>query len=213
LPSGTTKLLIKTTPGQWTPDGSGNQIVSCTKGASNTFAYTGVSSDPTGTHPFATGTWEYPMQGGFILGPNSDAVWMSNVLSGPYASYGFDTVFDAPVPSGKNLMMATPVPGGWRLEMPGTINPGTRPGGYKFIQCGTIANPPPTLTFGQLPPVPTSVLGDSTPGWLPMPMEGDEYSVTDCAQTVGFRGVVTSGGGSNHYKLRRNESGQWIRVG
>jgi len=46
-----------------------------------------------------------------------------------------------------------------------------------------------------------------------MPMEGDEYSVTDCAQTVGFRGVVTSGGGSNHYKLRRNESGQWIRVG
>ena len=26
-------------------------------------------------------------------------------------------------------------------------------------------------------------------------------------------GVVSAGGGSNHYKVRRNESGQWIRIG
>src|SRR5215831_18790413 len=65
-------------------------------------------------------------------------------------------------------------------------------GGWKFIQCGTVEKNPRCVTFAELPPIPTIFIPEGY--WLPWPVEGDEFHVTDCATQSNFAGTVTGGG-------------------
>ena len=207
LPNGDSNLVLVTSPAVWTPGGTSNAIVLCTRTGANTFIYS-LPSDPTGA-PFSSGTWNYSLEYGIRTSATGGLVLMANAFNAKVSTASFDVpwgVAGGPETSGKNFIAAMRGASGW--SFPSATD--THIGGYEFVQCGTVASHPRNITFAELPP-----MGPGAPipsgFWLLPPVEGDEFNVTDCATQPNFAGTVT-GGGSNHYKVRYDGT-NWIRVG
>jgi Pectate lyase superfamily protein len=192
LPAGPSDLALVTNPAGWTPLGTGDEIVTCTRTGARTFTYA-LASDP---GSFASATWNYPIEYGITLRHTETTMYVANVLDARASVASFDILH---VPShadgfptyDHNVCAATRGQYGWSLS------DGTRLPAWKFVQCDTGSG----ITFATLP--------DGFP--QKGPLEGMEFTVTDCSTQNTFGGTVT-GGGSNHYKVRYNGT-KWIRVG
>jgi hypothetical protein len=192
LPVGDTQVVLSVSPGSWTPDGTGTQIVTATRTGTSTFTYLGPSSYP---GLFASGTWNYPMEYGITMGFLESVDVFGNVLSSLVSQASFDLgranqqTFRCVAAA-----MRGQVPNGWAMHPPGNgFNMG-----WTFINCGLpgqSTNPNSFMTFNAA----KMIIG-----------EGDEANIVD-AQSAAF-GAVVSGGGSNHYKIRFNGT-NFTRVG
>jgi len=199
LPSGTNKLVLVTNVPGWTPGNTGNEIVTCNNTGTSQFTYA-LSSNPGGT---GSGTWNYPIEYGIRVDAPNGQMFSANVLDAVVSVASFDITMPRAMYTGHNVAAA--MRGSWSLEDSHRI------AGWKFIQCGTVANHPRSIAFAELPPQPDRSLFSNYPYWLLAPVEGDEFNVTDCAAQANFAGTVT-GGGSNRYKVRYDGT-NWIRVG
>jgi hypothetical protein len=203
LPAGTSKLVLVTSPAGWTPDGTGDQIVSCTNTGSSTFTYS-LSADP---GSFTSANWNYSLETAIISRRASTVAYIANTLDARVSNASFDMNHSqSPGPVGfaftfHNIVYATLGPYGWILSDDRVK------ASYQFVQCGTPTNNPVGIPFSTLPDGSAGGTGNEQPG----PMEGQEYTVTGCSLQNSFAGVVT-GGGSNHYKVRYDGT-NWIRVG
>lgn len=202
LPDGTSSLVLVTTPAGWTPDGTGDQIIPCTKTGANTFAYS-LGADP---GSFTSATWNYPLETAIISRQAANTAYIANTLDARVINASFDMNHSQnPGPVGyvytyNNAIYATLGPYGW-IKAPPRVK-----ASYQYIQCGTTSSNPIGIPFGDLPDG-SGGTGNAQPG----PMEGQEYTVIDCAVQNSFAGTIT-GGGSNHYKVRYDGT-NWIRVG
>ena len=203
LPAGTTSLVLVTNPAGWTPDGSGNQIVSCTNTGACTFTYS-LSASP---GSFTSANWNYSLETAIISRLAANSAYIANTLDATVSNASFDMNHSQnPGPVGfafiyNNAVYATLGPYGWTQAAPRIA------ASYQFIQCGTTSGNPIGIPFGDLPDGSSGGTGNEQPG----PIEGQEYTVTDCATQSTFGGTVT-GGGSNHYKVRY-DGNNWVRVG
>jgi hypothetical protein len=203
LPVGNTKLLIRTNPVDWTPDGSGQQVLDCTNTGANTFTY---SLSAAGS-PTPTGSWNYLRTSGVFTSGNSYCFFAANAFSGVTSGASFaiaDAYFggtgdDVVI----NVAMAMDAPAGFQLP------PANAAAQWGFIQCGTVGASPPYafMTYAMLAPR-TSWGGGGS-------YEGREYNITDGQKSGGGTatfGDVVAGSGSGQYKVRFNGT-NWIRIG
>jgi hypothetical protein len=195
LPSGVSSLVLVTDPIGWTPDNSGNQIVSCTNTASNQFTYS-LSANP---GSFSSASWNYSLEYGITTKAVFDSLIAANALDARVSIASFDIVHSLSPGGitgyGQNTALAMRGPYNWNL------NDFNRSGGWEFKQCGIPTSYPAGIPFAGLP----------NGYYVVGPIEGTEFTVVDAATQTSFVGTVT-GGGSNHYKVRYNGT-NWTRVG
>jgi hypothetical protein len=228
------ELVLVTDPPGWTPDGTGAQRVSCTRTGTNTFTYA-LGSSP---GSFNSGSWNYPLDTGITCQNWSHMILAANMIDADTKGSGVDmngpNGGSGPPPGARFLhgisFLAMRCPRGWAKSgmfvSDGTITTPIRWGSspnipanyvltkwaaasYEFIQCGDSgSNHPIGITFQCLPGQ-SDVVAAGPEEWGPI--EGQEFTVFDCATQNTFGGTVT-GGGSNHYKVRYNGT-NWTRIG
>jgi hypothetical protein len=203
LSVGTFWLLLVTNPAGWTPNGTGQQIISCTNSGSNTFDY--ALASPSGS--FTSATWNYPLEYG-IVGQNaggSEQLFAANSLRSAvlYGSFAYQHS-GSPGQDKSNVVMATSGPGGiWLPTSPDGPN-------WEFIQCGAVGAPSVPYGFLHFSDLNPQVIdGYTSVGGA---FEGREYNIIDAQLQGGFAGIVAGGGSNNHYKVRFNGT-KWIRIG
>jgi hypothetical protein len=113
--------------------------------------------------------------------------------------------------TGNNVMSGSDGPCGWTLPS-ATKNVA----GWKFINCsgtipligGAAANPYGAMKFADLP----GQFSDPTGLYQPGPIESQEYSIIDrpTVSSGNFAVSVTTGGGVNDVKLRRDNTGRGV---
>jgi hypothetical protein len=204
-PTGTVaNLVLVTDPVGWTPDNTGNQIVRCKNAKPNQFTYSLAA--PASPNSFTSGTWNYSIEHNIFTSVSRNTMVAANALAAVAAIASFCLDEQSVAATGHNIAVAMRGPCGWTTPQ----TPSKNVGGWKFEQCGnSTTNFPRGVTFNELPPIPTIYIPERY--YLPWPVEGDEFDVTDCAGQPNFAGTVT-GGGSNHYKVRY-DGRKWIRVG
>jgi Pectate lyase superfamily protein len=203
LPTGPSSLVLVTNATGWTPGNTGNEIVTCTRTGATTFTYA-LSANPGGT---GSGTWNYSLQYGISGIPQMGNFFAANALDSIVSIASFDIGPTSGQTTGHNTAAAMRGSYGWSLADSRKI------AGWKFIQCGTVANHPRGVTFAELPPQPAAgQVPDIYQFFLWKPVEGDEFNVTDCAAQANFAGIVAAGGSTNHYKLRFDGT-NWRRIG
>jgi hypothetical protein len=180
-----------TNPASWTPDGSGNQIITVTRTSSTQFTYAW-----THTGSFISGTWNYPIEYGITVhGGAHSGMFGNNFEALLVANAHFDTGRD---PTFIIRVMAASMRGTFTManaDLAGNA-------GWWLVNC--VPNPSAGVNpnaFMQYRAV-TGVYGG--------PLEGMEFNIVD-AQSASFAETV-SGGGYNHYKIRYNGT-NWIRIG
>jgi Pectate lyase superfamily protein len=199
----TTQIVIDALPAGLTPDGTGHQIVACTRTGANTFTYR-LASFP----GFTSATWNYPIEYCMVSGLADRMVLLANHFDALVSRQALELARN-PVASqvgGRNLIAAMAPRGGWAFtgELSRTA------GGYTFINCGTPGNTPPVaIPIAALPPQAPQSWAPNGTVWRPV--EGDERNVND-AQNASFRGTVSAGAPNNHYKVRYDGT-NWRRIG
>jgi Pectate lyase superfamily protein len=196
----TTQLVIDASPARLTPDGTGHQIVACTRTGARTFTYR-LASFP----GFTSATWNYPIEYCCVTHTVNTSAMLANHLDALVARASILFGYGQGNMPGRNLIAAMTPRGDivFSDQYIGNFTSGIS----KYIGCGTPAKPPPNaFLLGDLPPGPETQFTAMFP-----PREGDEYNVTD-APSASFRDVITAGGGRNHYKVRYDGK-NWRRVG
>jgi len=191
LPVGTSRLVLVTNPASWTPDGSGNQIITVTRTSSTQFTYAW-----THTGSFISGTWNYPIEYGITVHGGAHSGMLGNNFEALLvAKAHFDTGRD---PTFNIRVMAASMRGTFTManaDLGGNA-------GWWFVNCvpnpSAGVNPNAFMRYSALTTVNNG------------PLEGMEFNIVD-AQSAPFAGTV-SGGGSNHYKVRYDGT-NWIRIG
>jgi hypothetical protein len=182
-------LQIVTNPAAWTPDGSGDQIVTITQTGPNTFTYPGPTSHP---GAFTSGTWNYPLEFGITIKSATSAAYIANVLSARVAIASFDAGTQTSTQI-NNFAAAMRGPYNW-------ITPdgaGYQAGQWTFVNCGMAGKNPP-VAFVKY----AGLNG----------LEGNEFTIIDAQPQRSFAGIVSGGGSSNRYKVRYDGT-NWVRVG
>ena len=201
-------LLLRTTPSDWTPDHSGTQMVLCTPDPVllNVFTYTLPGAPGSSS---ANGTWNYPPQWGIIPKSTHHHFFAANSLPAQVANYSFadlDSIDGATTGESEyiNTVMATEFP--YQCLLPKVDGAAQ----WRYEQC---INTGGTSLYSFM----TYAAANSNVSWAGGgKYEGREYNITDGQKsgggTAGF-GDVVAGGGSGHYKVRRTNAGNWIRIG
>lgn len=199
-PSTTIKLALVTSPAGWTPDLTGEQIVTCTTTADTThFTYT----LPVNPLSFSSATWNYPMQYGMYTRTTALTLFAANNFAAT-ATASFDTS-DATSGYDRNVCMSMRGPSGWPTPV-GSSTAGSCAANFQFISCGMPGHTPPTpfMTYSLLPAIGTLAL------------DGQEFSIVD-GQWSGDPGnppfgTVMFGSGVHRVKVRFNST-NWICTG
>ena len=184
--------VLKVSPREWTPDGTGNQLVTATVTGAKTFTYTGVGSSPP---PFVSGTWNYPCLASISVSQGGGTAFIGNMLR---CRSGYDFALNKPGqgPGVQERMLAMCMNGSraWYFH------DGETPGGnWEFIQCAG-SNFAPYVKYA---------------GLANVAKEGNEFNIVDGQKSGGGAatfGDIVQGGGSGQYKVRYNGS-NWIRIG
>lgn len=188
------KLLIATVPASLTPDGTGRQILSCTRTGASTFTYTQGGASGT----FSSATWNYPLEYAITVNQAVSSLFAGNDISAQVALVSVDmnaqqgTGFVAAL--GYCYCMSGNY--GWAPSQNGIGDSAS----MNYQMCGIAGNGPPAA------PVSFLHLSD-LPG-----QEGAEFSINNADLQASFGGIVTATGGTNHYKVRYNGT-NWVRVG
>jgi hypothetical protein len=190
--------LDQVNPSAWTPDGSGTQRVTATITDATHFAYAGPSAQPP---TFVSGSWNRALTGPEIQvrAPNAATMRANVCASNPT---GLSVSFDAGTRGFESAFMAMRGPNGW--NPPAHYDPnfwgGGNGDGYttstEFINCGTTNQPP--VAWMQYADIGRGAY------------QGRSYDIVD-AQPTAIGGIVSGGGGNNHYKIYFNGT-NWIRM-
>jgi pectate lyase-like protein len=188
----------------WTIDPYG--VVPVTGGTSNTFTYAGPATDP---GSFTTGTWNFPLEYGLCyIGSMPNTTIAAIAMDYAEASIASFSLIEQNSQSARDIFRSTAmcIRGGraWIASPFTVVN-----GNIVYHQCGTAGaglNPSQFVTFSELP---GQVNADFN---FEQAIEGMERTIIDAQAQASFRGIVSGGGGSNHYKVRYDGS-NWIRVG
>jgi hypothetical protein len=199
LPVGTTKLVLVTKPTGWTPDNSGDQIVTCTRTGTNTFTYS-LGADPGA--PFTSGTWNHPLKYGVSVRISRGGFWAANVLSARVSTASFDMNNDgATGASHHSLCVSMRGLYGWIPTADRSFTAGT-----DFVNCGKVGTVPSGALQAPVAFINFADLGSAGVS------EGREFTVVDAQTQRSFGGTIAGGSSTNHYKVRDNGT-NWIRVG
>lgn len=184
--SGSQKLALITSPAGWTPDRTGDQLVTCTPTTSAEFTYS-LSSDP---GSFSSATWNYPIVAGIWKRSTTRTTIASNMLSATVSDKSINMSNPSAI-EGQNICMAMKGPYGW--TMPDSIYQGS----WEFINCGSTNSPPtPFLTYAN----------------MLYPIEGQEYNIIDGPAGSTFATIISTGASVNHMKVRFDGT-DWRRIG
>ena len=189
------KLSLKTDPSGYVPaDG----LVDATVLNSTQFTYP-WTTDPGSV--FVSGTWNYPVYACFSIPLVSGHGFTSTLLAGnaatapcSHASCDFGG-FNVPVLS---QIMCMEAPYGWTFPTGGDQYTGQ----VVFESCSGVNPPVPKNKFASL---------EGFVGIDNMKRSGVESTVVDAPTENNFGGIISSGGGSNHYKVRY-DGAAWRRV-
>jgi hypothetical protein len=203
LAAGTTKLALVTNPIGWTPDGTGKQIVTCTRVDADTFTYSLPSGNPAS---FTSATWNYPIEYAIVNRDAGNVTMLSNVTPAMASVASIDITNLNNGQQILNFAAAMSAPYGFAFSLGGFAGNAN----WRFVMCGTPnvgTNPLSFLLMNAISTNPSPSAGIYT--------EGTERNIID-AQRASFGQAVT-GGGNNHYKVRcatnDGSTGPWTRVG
>lgn len=189
---GTYRLAFDSIVGTWTT--GTHPFVDATVTAANQFQYLGPAIDP-GT--FVSATWTYPVLYGYRCRKVYETVIVGTQAGGPKALASVDLDYGGVAEARNNVFMG--IQGGFGWTVP-TV-PTKVWAGWKFISAGVLGTcPQGHMVFNDLPGQGNTIQDG--------PLEGQEYDIVDSptAAAGNFAVAVTTGGGSNHVKLRYSAS-------
>jgi hypothetical protein len=201
--AGLGKIRITTSPVNWTSDLSGDQNVSVTVTAANKFTYP-LPVDPTGSHPFVSGTWNYAIERAMVMREFQLSMAMANVLSAQAAIGSYDCNNfggGGPDPGGQSgtIVVSTQMPYGF-VQQPNNNNGIAADVTYMMCDVVPIVGVPP-LAFVQYIDAIKRVGGDT------------EMTIITATTQGSFAGIVVDGGSAVNYKVCNDGAGNLIRIG